>query len=347
MIQKICLGSDNYTPVHPRIMQAVLDANTGFAPAYGSDLWTEKARKLIQEALGRPAKVLIVPTGTGGNVLAMKLACKRHESVICADIAHLYYQETGSAESLVGCKLLTVPTHEGKVSCEAVKRKLRSERAYAPHSTSPRVLSLTQPTEVGTVYHMGELKALSDLCKEENLLLHIDGSRFYNAAAALNLSLSDMLKGIAVDFLSLGGTKNGLMGAEALVIFNTAFHSDADYLQKQNLMLLSKMRYLSAQYIPFFSEKLWHLLAAHANKQAQKIAAIIEKTPCLTLNYPHATNQLFFSAPPALIPHIQEKIACYIWNEEIHEIRFVCSWSTTDEDVAAVKEVLTHLADKL
>ncbi|WP_068469887.1 threonine aldolase family protein [Candidatus Protochlamydia phocaeensis] len=342
--KKICLASDNWTGVHPSVLQALLEANDGYAASYGADLWTEKAQQLIQDAFKAKCKILIVPTGTGANVFGLKLACRRHESVICTDIAHIQYQESGSAESIVGCKLLTIPHKEGKLVPSAVLKKLKSERAFGKHSTSPRVMSITQPTEVGTVYTFEELAALAKLCREENLILHMDGSRLYNAAVSLGMPLHDMLAIAQVDLLSLGGTKNGLMGAEALLIFNPALEEGSDHLQKQTLQLMSKMRYLSAQYIPFFKDGLWQTLARQANQRAKEIASLIQLTPNLSLSYPVETNQIFFTAPPAWIPLIQEDIFCYLWDQEKSEIRLITSWNTSEEDVKAVQSILEKIS---
>jgi threonine aldolase len=343
-VQKICLASDNFAPVHPLVLEAIAEANAGFAPAYGSDPWTEQAEQLIQEAFNAKCKMFIVPSGTGANVLALKLACKRHESVICTDIAHMNYQESGAAESVVGCKLLTVPHLSGKAKPEDILKKLKKERAFGKHSTAPRVLSITQPTEVGTVYSLEELKALSHLCKEENLLFHMDGSRLYNAVVSLKTSLDALHENSTLDLLSLGGTKLGLMGAEALLIFNPALIVGCDHLHKQTLQLISKLRYLSAQYIPLFKEKLWRVLAEQANQKAQEIAAVIKTIPKLALSYPVETNQIFFTAPPSWMPLIQEKILCYPWDLEKNEMRFIASWNTTGDDVRAVNSVLQSIS---
>ncbi len=342
--EKICLASDNWAPVHPLIIQAVLEANEGCAASYGSDPWTQTAHKLIQQVFKRDCKVFMVPTGTGSNIFAFMLLCRRHESIICTDIAHIHYQESGAAESIVGCKLLTVPHREGKMSPDAVLKKVKRERAFGLHSTLPRVLSITQPTEVGTVYSLDELQSLSKLCREENLFLHIDGSRFYNAAVSLKMSLSEIVNAIHLDVLSLGGTKNGLMSAEALLIFNHTLHEGSDHLHKQTLQLLSKMRYLSAQYIPFFTNDLWHTLASQANQKAQEIASIIEAAPHLSLSYPVETNQVFFTAPSSWIPLIQEKFFCSLWNQEKNEIRFVASWNTSEHDIKNVKLALEEVS---
>jgi threonine aldolase len=342
--QKICLASDNWAPAHPSIMESIIEANQGYAPSYGGDPWTQDAEKLMQEVFQTSCKVFIVPTGTGSNIFGLKLSCRRYESIICTDIAHIQYQESGATESITGCKLLTVPHTEGKVTPGALLKKLRNERAFGKHSTSPRVLSITQPTEMGTVYTIDELSALSKVCKKENLLLHIDGSRFYNAAVALQVSLHEMTEAAHVDILSLGGTKNGLMGVEALLIFNQALQEGSDHLHKQTLQLLSKMRYLSAQYISFLKKNLWHDLAAQANQKAKEIAAIIKTTPHLSLSYPVETNQIFFTAPSSWIPIIQEDIFCIPWDQEKNEIRFIASWCTSEEDIRDLELIFKKIS---
>jgi threonine aldolase len=340
---KICLASDNWSQAHPLILKSVVEANEGYAPSYGSDPWTVEAQKAIQSAFKTNCKVFIVPTGTGSNILALKLSCRRHESVICTDIAHIHYQESGAAESIIGCKLLTVPHQGGKLTPDAILKKLKSERAFGKHSTCPRIVSIAQPTEVGTVYNLEELKSLSKLCKEENLLFHIDGSRFYNAAVSLGCSLHELAEASHVDILSLGGTKNGLLGAEALLIFNSDLEEGSDHQQKQSLQLLSKMRYLSAQYITFFKDDLWGTLATQANQRAQEVASIIKETPHLALSYPVETNQIFFVAPPSWIPLLQEKIFCYPWDLEKSEVRFITSWNTSKEDIENLKAVFAGI----
>lgn len=345
--KKIYLASDNWSPAHPLVLQAISKANEGYAPSYGSDLWTEEAQKLIQEKFNAKCKVFIVPTGTGANIFGLKLACRSHESIICTDISHIHYQESGAAEALVGCKLLTVPHKEGKITPESILKKIKTERAFGKHSTSPRILSIAQPTEVGTVYSLEELSQLSKLCKAENLYFHIDGSRLYNAVAHLKVSLEEIVKASQVDILSLGGTKNGLMGSEALLIFNPGLEIGSDHLQKQTLQLLSKMRYLSSQYIPFFKDELWRTLALQANEKAQEIASIIKTIPQLSLNYSVETNQIFFTAPKSWIPHIQDEIFCYVWDQEKNEIRFITSWNTSAEDVRDIKSILTKISKSM
>lgn len=212
------------------------------------------------------------------------------------------------------------------------------------HSTSPRVLTIAQPTEVGTVYNLEELESLAKLCKEEKLLFHMDGSRLYNAVVSLKSSFHEQVESSQVDILSLGGTKNGLMGAEALLIFNSDLEEGSDHQHKQTLQLLSKMRYFSAQYIPFFKNDLWNTLATHANQKAQEIASIIKDTPHLSLSYPVETNQIFFIAPASWIPLIQEKVFCIPWDLEKSEVRFISSWNTSEIDIKVLKAVLAEIS---
>jgi threonine aldolase len=343
MKPKIFLASDNWAPAHPLVLKAICEANNNNAPAYGGDEWTKDALSLIQEQFRTQASILMVPTGTGANICALSLSCRRFESVICTDIAHINAQESGAAEAMAGTKLLTVPHENGKIKPEAIIKKLTAERALAKHGTLPKVVSIAQTTEYGTVYNLKELQAIADLCHRENLLLHMDGSRLYNAAIFLNTSLHEITKTANVDILSLGGTKNGLLAAEALIIFNKDLAAGAEHIHKQHLQLLSKMRYLSAQFIPFFKNKLWHDLAKHANEKAQEVAAIINNIPQLKINYPVESNQIFFSAPPMWRDIIQEHIHCMTWNKEHHELRLITSWYSSDEDIRALKDFFEGL----
>ena len=340
--KKICLASDNWSPAHPAIIAAIAEANIDCVPAYGTDPWTEEAIKLIQENFKSSAKVFMVPSGTGANVLALKLCCRRFESIICTDVAHIHVQESGAAESVIGSKLLTVNHQNGKITPQNIIKKLNSERFFGKHATLPRVVSLAQTTEYGTVYSLKELEEIAKVCKSENLILHMDGSRLYNAAAKLKINLHEL--SAHVDILSLGGTKNGLLGAEAVVIFNPALFDGSDHVHKQTLQLVSKTRFISAQYISYFKTKLWHELALHANNKAQELFNIMKNIPGIKINYPVESNQIFFNTPLSWIPLIQEKISCMEWDNEKHELRFITSWHTTDQDVKNTKIILEHIA---
>jgi threonine aldolase len=339
----INFSSDNYAPTHPAILQAILEANSGYASAYGSDAWTKKAHDLISEILNRDCLCLMTPTGTGANVLSLKIACMRYESVISSDIGHINFQESGAFESVVGSKLLLVPHVHGKISIDSIFQVLNRERELGIHGTVPRALSIAQPTEVGTVYNLKEMKELSEFCKSESLLFHVDGSRIYNAAVSLNLDLAQIISALNCDILSLGGTKNGLMGAEAVVIFNSSLFKGAMHLHKQTLQLLSKMRYLSAQYVAFFSNNLWHSMAQNANLMAEQASKIIKHVPDFNLSYPVETNQIFVTTNLDWFKKLPEKISCLPWDQEKKEIRLITSWCTTNEDLENFKKVFTKL----
>jgi len=343
-MDKICLASDNYAPVHPDVIEAILSCNTGPSVAYGDDPWTKKAIELIQHEFKNECKVLIVPNGTGANVLSLRICCQRYQSVLVSDISHIDHQESGAAEALVGCKLLKVASINGKIYPEAIKKRIEAEKAFGKHSSKPAVLSIAQSTEVGTVYTLAELEAISMLCKQENILLHIDGCRIFNASVYLNASLSEIIQVANPDIVSFGGTKNGLMGVESVLIFNKDLCDGADHLQKQSLQLLSKMRYASAQYIPFFKNKLWKSLAQNANDKAKKIADIIKNTKNMHLTHEVETNQIFFTVPCSWIHLIQEHVTCYLWNKEKNEIRFIASWNTTEEEIISLKTLFSKIS---
>lgn len=342
--KKIPLASDNWAPAHPDILKAILSANEGAVPSYGADSWSIEAQRSIQDAFKRECRIFFVPSGTAANVLGLKIACKRYESIICSDIAHINYQESGALESVTGCKLLTIPAIGGKVSPQAISKALQRERTFGKHSTKPRVLSITQPTEVGTVYSLAELRALASLCREEGLLMHIDGSRLYNAAVAMKVDLREIIDEANPDLLSLGGTKNGLINAEAVIIFNPILFEGSDHLHKQTLALVSKTRYMAAQFIPFIRDNLWLALATNANSKAREIGALILGIPELKLSYPLETNQIFFTAPSEWIARIQEHVNCYIWDHDKGEIRFITSWNTSDDDIREMKMLLNAIS---
>lgn len=346
MNKKPNFASDNCSPAHPLILEAMLKANEGHAASYGADPWTIEAQRILENVFQADILSYFVPSGTGSNVLALKLACLRYESVICSEISHVHLQESGAFESIVGCKLLSVPHFLGKVRAEDVLQKIQAEKFSGKHATSPKVLSIAQPTEVGTVYSLNELRELSDLCKKEGLYLHIDGSRIYNAAVSLNADLHEITKSAGVDILSLGGTKNGLVGAEALLIFNPKLRAGSDIMHKQTLQLLSKMRFLSAQFIAYFTNNLWHTLATNANKQTAKLGTIIENSKLCSLSYPTKTNQIFFTTSKDVLPIIHQNIDCLLWDQEINQIRFIASWNTTDEEIEKTRQIFKKVTEQ-
>ncbi|MBI2611384.1 aminotransferase class I/II-fold pyridoxal phosphate-dependent enzyme [Candidatus Gottesmanbacteria bacterium] len=260
------LASDNYSSVSPEILEYLGEINTGHARAYGNDDYTAAAKKIIQKTLGdEGAHVYLVLTGTAANVLSIKQCLKSTESVLVAETSHLNTNEAGAPEAIAQNKLVPIPVTHGKIDLEVAEELVLRQLDNIPHGPRPRMLSIAQSTEYGTVYSLSELQKMSKFCKKHNLLFHIDFCRIYNAAVSLNVSLEDMVRASKPDIVSLGGTKNGLMFAEAVVIFNKNYQQDFEILQKQGMQLYSKMRYLSGQFIPFFEKEIWKKNAKWAN----------------------------------------------------------------------------------
>ncbi|WP_196138934.1 low specificity L-threonine aldolase [Aliikangiella sp. G2MR2-5] len=306
----ISFASDNYASVHPKIMQALVDANHGHVPAYGNDEITQKAIKLIQQTLSEKAKVWFVGTGTAANTLAIKASLRSYQSVICTDSAHIQCNETGAPEQWCGVKLLTCPHEQGKLTPEAIRKVYNAEACWGQHATKPRLVSISQTTEFGTVYYPEELSAIRAVCDELDLLLHMDGCRLYNAAAELNVPLEELVKDI--DVLSLGGTKAGLMFGEAVVFLNPELAQGFEHLQKQGLQLFSKMRYVSAQFLALFTDNLGLDLAAHSNQLATSLADSLQRFDGVELLYPAESNMFFARLPQLWVETLQAHTYFYI-----------------------------------
>jgi threonine aldolase len=324
-------------------MEALARANEGHALSYGHDPLTETAQQLFAEHFGEQSQTFLVFNGTGANVLSLRATCRRWEAAICAQSSHLNVDECGAAEAIAGIKLLTVETEHGKLTPELVQSRI--ERLGDEHAVQPRVVSVSQCTELGTVYTPGEIRALADLAHEQGLLLHVDGARLSNAAAALGLPLGELGGAAGVDVLSFGGTKNGLLGAEAVVLMSSELASGFPYLRKQSLQLASKMRFLAAQLTALLSEELWLRNARHANAMAARLAEAVADVPGLIITRPVQTNVVFAALPPEVTAELQRRFAFYVWDERRDEVRWMCSWDTTEEDVdtfaAAVGELLS------
>ncbi len=324
-------ASDNWATAAPEILAAISAANHGHAPAYGADEYTQKAMQLIKEQFDRLAEVIFVYNGTAANTLCLKVAADSYQSILAARDAHIVTSEVGAPCAATGAKLVTLEHTQGKINPADIAKAIAKETYWGTHSNLPRVLSLTQATEMGTVYTIDELAEISKICKKHNLLLHMDGCRLYNAAVFLNKSLNDITQ--YVDLLSLGGSKNGLLFGEAVVVFNPDLFERASYLHKQLLQLQSKMRFLSAQFIPFFEAKLWCDYASHANKMAQKLATGFAKHKSLKLVYPVQTNQIFVSMPKEMILTLQKEYPFHEFDKENNLARLVTSHDTTVEEV--------------
>jgi threonine aldolase len=328
---KRSFASDNNAGVHPEIIEALRAANDGHVVAYGDDPFTGRAVKVFQKHFGKDIAVYFVFGGTGANVLGLKAITKSYEAVICADTAHINVDECGAPEKFTGCKLLTVRTPDGKLRVEDIKPHLHG--VGFEHHVQPRVISVSQATEMGTVYTKGELKTLARFAHDNNLLLHVDGARISNAAASLNANLKEITVDAGVDVLSFGGAKNGMMYGEAVVFFNRKFGNDFKYIRKQGMHLPSKMRFISAQFETLLSGDLWRRSATHANRMAQLLGSELAKVPNVKLTQPVEANGVFAEIPAKYVPALQKKYFFYVWNEETSECRFMASFDTTEEDI--------------
>ncbi len=326
-------ASDNYAPAHPDVLAAIAEANTGPAKPYGADPWTARAEELLRDHLGEQAKSFLVLNGTGANVLCFRALCQPWESVVCTATAHVNVDEGGAPEHIAGVKLHALPTPDGKLTPELVAPLLW--RSGDEHAVQPRVVSVTQSTELGTRYSPDELAALSEFAHEHGMLLHVDGARVANAAAALDLPLRAITTDAGVDALSFGATKNGVLIGEAVVLLRPELALGLPYLRKQTLQLASKARYLAAQLIAMLDGDLWQRNAAHANAMAARLASAVADVPGVRITQAVQANAVFAVLAPAAAAALQRDFHFYVWDEPSGEVRWMCSWDTTPEDVDA------------
>ncbi len=335
-------ASDNNAGIHPRVLEAIAAANEGHVVAYGDDSFTEAAIELFRKHFGKDVEVYFVFGGTGANVLGLKAATESHHAIICAETAHINVDECGAPEKYTGCKLLSLPTNAGKITVDQIRPFL--DAIGFEHHVQPRVISISQATEMGTVYKPKELKKLSDFAHKNGMLLHMDGARIANAAASLEANLSAITRDVGVDVLSFGGAKNGMMYGEAVVFFDRNLAKDFKYTRKQGTHLPSKMRFVSAQFSALLSNDLWRKNADHANSMAKLLAQELAKIPLVDISQKVESNGVFAIIPKKYIAKLQQQSFFYTWNEEISEVRFMTSFDTTQEDitelVALIKKTL-------
>lgn len=328
---KRSFASDNNAGVHPEVIEAIRAANEGHVIAYGDDPFTARAIKQFQKHFGRDIAVYFVFGGTGANVLGLKAITKSHQAVICAETAHVNVDECGAPENFTGCKLLTVPTPDGKLRVEQIKPLLHG--IGVEHHVQPAVITISQATEMGTIYTKKELKTLAGFVHDHGMLLHVDGARLSNAAVSLDASLKEITADVGVDVLSFGGTKNGMMYGEAVVFFNPKLAADFKYIRKQGMQLSSKMRFIAAQFEAMLSGDLWRRGPERANRMARWLADELTKLPQIKITQPVESNGVFAVIPSKYIPALQKRYFFYVWNEEISEVRLMASFDTTDEDI--------------
>ncbi len=326
--------SDNAAPAHPVVLDALAAANEGSAGAYGNDPWTRRAEAWFRDQFGGQVESYLVWNGTGANVSALRAMTRPWEAVICSDQAHIHVDECGAPELLSGCKLLDLPSADAKLTVEQVRAAALKGVGFE-HHVQPRVLSLTQTTEYGTAYSVDELGALVAEAHGHGLLVHVDGARIANAAASLEVSLRELITDTGVDALSFGLTKNGAIGAEAVVLLNPALAPQFKYVRKQSTQLASKMRFLAAQVVALAEHDLWLDNARQANAMAQRLAAGLTAAGVNVTQHVQA-NAVFALMEPALIARLQEQFHFYEWDETRHEVRLMCSWATEAADVDAL-----------
>ena len=324
-------GSDNHSGISPEVLQAIADANVDHALAYGDDEYCERAAALFRHTFGEQASVYFVFNGTGANVLNIDAMCRSHHAVVCAETAHINVDECGAPQRIVGCKLLTVPTPDGKLTPELVKTQLHG--FGFEHHSQPRAISIAQATELGTLYTLDEIRALADLAHSYNMYLHVDGARLANAAVALGCTFKEMTTDQGVDCLSFGGTKNGLLMGESAVILNPALDVELKYRRKQMGQLCSKMRFMAVQFEAYLHNDLWRRNAEHSNKMALLLYQELQQVPQAEVVYPVQVNSVFARLPRNVWTALQNDYFFYDWDEADNVVRWMCSFDTTEEDI--------------
>ena len=331
-------ASDNSATVHPDVLAAIARVNVGHAFGYGHDDYTSRVEALFRDHFGDQARAFLVFNGSAANVLSLRAACRPWQAVICTETAHMNVDECGAPESVGGFKLLTVAGEHGKLTPELVRSRI--VRVGDEHAVQPRVVSLTQCTELGTVYTPRETRKIAELAHENGMLVHMDGARLSNAAAALDLPLRTLTVDVGVDVLSFGGTKNGLLGGEAVVFLNAQLADGFEFLRKQTLQLASKMRFLAAQFDALLTDDLWLRCARQANAMASRLAQAVGAVRGVEITRPVQTNVVFARIDRKATAALQEQFAFYVWDERSGEVRWMCSWDTTAEDVAAFADAV-------
>lgn len=324
-------ASDNTAPVHPRVLEALTRVNHDRAAPYGDDYYSGQVRDWFRGEFGADTEVFLVWNGTGANVVSLRALTRPYHAVICAEQAHVNVDECGAPELLTGCKLMGLPSPDAKLTPDQIRGATR--RLGDEHTAQPRVVSLTQATECGTVYHRDELAALCETAHQLGLLVFMDGARIANAAASLDLPLRAFTRDVGVDMLSFGGTKNGAMGAEAVVVFDPDRATELRFLRKQSAQLASKGRYLAAQFLALAEADLWLANARNANAMARRLADGVRDVPGVRITQRVEASAVFAVLARSLTERLQRDFNFYVWNEATDEVRWMTSWATSAEDV--------------
>lgn len=339
-------ASDNYAGAHPEVLAAIAEANADHAVSYGADPWTAKATELIKDQFGRNAQPWIVFNGTAANVLSLGALTRSWECVVTPDTSHLHVDEAAAPERMAQIKLLTLPTGgSGKLGPQQIEPLLA--RQGDEHAPQVRVISIANATELGTVYTAQETRQLAEVAHANGLFLHVDGSRLANAAVASGASLAELTTEAGADAVSFGLTKNGALGVEVVVFLKNAAPTHPDgfaWLRKQHAQLSSKMRFQAAQVVALLEDGLWQRSAAHANAMARQLAQRVAQIPGVTITRPVEANAVFAILPPALADAVRPDFPFYTWDEATGEVRWMCSWDTTDADVSGFASALEQAA---
>jgi threonine aldolase len=329
-------ASDNCSGIHPLVLNAITEANSGHVISYGDDPYTAALKLKIKDLFGDDAEIYPVFSGTGANVTALQACIRSFEAVICTDVAHINVDECGAPEKFLQAKLITVPHKQGKLTIAQIEPILHAKGFE--HHVQPKVISITQSTEYGTVYSLAEIKAICDFAHRNAMLVHMDGARLSNAAVALNESFKAMTSDCGVDILSLGGTKNGMMQGEAIIVLNPLLNANLKYIRKQAMQLGSKMRFTSAQFLAWLDDNLYFKLAENANKKAVYLASKLKLIDGVVITQAVQSNAVFAILPNEAYDKLISKGFFYLWNAENNEYRFMCSWDTQQSDIDTLLE---------
>ncbi len=333
-------ASDNYSGIHPEIFEAIQRANTNHQISYGDDQFSEETNRLFEKEFGK-VTVLYTFNGTGANVTCLKCCTLPFQAVVCSEYAHILADECGAPTQSIGCSLLPLKTSDGKLTPEMIKPLLN--RIGNVHNTQPKVISISQSTELGTVYSIAELKALCDFAHANGMYVHLDGARISNAVAALGVSLKAATVDCGIDIMSFGGTKNGLMIGEAVLIFNEELKANAPYFHKQTGQLFSKNRFIATQFAALLHNDLWLRMASHANRMAQLLAKEVSNLPNVKITQKVDANAVFAIIPVEVIQPLRSQYPFYEWDAQTHEQRWMCSFDTTEEEVTGFVKALKEL----
>jgi threonine aldolase len=344
MVLNVEFGSDNHSGVHPKIMEEMIKANKGFEIAYGDDSYTAKAEKKFKEIFGKQIEVYFVCNGTAANILGLKTITDSFNSIICADTAHLTVHECCGPEKFTGCKLVIIPTKDGKLTPNLVKPYLIGFGDV--HMAQPRVISITQTTELGTVYTSNELNKLTNFAHKNNLLVHMDGARLSNAIVHLNVDIKKITIDAGIDMISFGGTKNGMMFGEAVIFKDKKLAKNFDFYRKQGMQLTSKMRFISVQFLEFFKNNLWIENAKHANKMAQLLFRELKKIPGIKITQKVESNMIYAIIPKKILEPLRKKYFFHVFEEKFCEARLMCSYNTTKKDIYDFVQTIKKLSLK-